>query len=288
VPPRLTVFPPPSAPAYIYKQVPAIERIHRAYEKQFELSLFEWPFFDPQGAREPKEVVAALRGSLQAGGLLVAEAPAVTPLLVAMDRGAPLPDAFVAVGLDPTDATMRSLGLGEVVEAAKRITDSAGRLRQVRGFLAQVVRDEELLERLESEVPWDAVFAFEDWLEEVDQLTLGPFDDVPALILTSAMFPLLAEGETEQVFERIFPNSQAAHLTRYPQGLDNPSTGDELTKVVIPFLDAIAARQTPPQPEVALASVSTELASGGSLGRPNRGWESGPYMWGGVWRLRRR
>ncbi|HET9200498.1 MAG TPA: hypothetical protein VFO84_05930 [Dehalococcoidia bacterium] len=290
---RLTVFPPPQAPPHLYQQVPAIKRIREAYQKRFEVTVFGWPFFDNAGARSPDDVVSTLGDALSPGGFVVAEAPAVTALLVALDNGARRPDAFVAVGLDPTNATMRSLGLGEVVEAAKRITDHEGRLRQVKSFLSDVVGDLALLSELDREVPWEAVFAFEDWIEEVDQLTLGPFEDVIGLVFTSSMFPLLAEGETEHVFQRIFPNSRSAHVEQYPRGLDNPSTGDEVTTVVIPFLESVsaagsngAAVEAPMIPESSLKS-SGEVGAG-SLARPNRSWEAGPYMWGGVWRLRRR
>lgn len=281
--PRLTVFPPPTAPPRLYKRIPAIGRIWEAYEKHFEVTVFDWPFFDPDGAREPQDVVNALHDPLAAGGLVVAEAPAVTPLLLALESGARKPDAFVAVGLDPTGETMRSLGLGEVVEAASRITDSTGRLRQVKSFLAEVVGDPELLSRVETEVPWKAVFSFEDWLEKFDQLTLGPFPEVPALVFTSAMFPLLAEGETEDVFRKIFPRSEVAHLQTYPRSLDNPATGDELAGVAIPFLQSASAELDSGVPRPTVAE-----AAGPTLARPNRSWETGPYMWGGVWRLRRR
>ena len=288
---RLTVFPPLQAPPTLYWQIPAIKRVREAYEKRFDLTVFDWPYFQAGGARTPDDLIAALTGALSTGGLVVAEAPAVTPLLVALDRGARPPDAFVAVGLDPTSATMRSLGLGEVVEAAKRLTDTEGRLRQVKGFLGEVVRDAALLDEVETAVPWQAVFAFEDWLEGFDLLTLGPFDDVPALVLTSSMFPLLAEGETVQVFQRLFPNSTTVHVETYPRGLDKAATGDELTAAVIPFLasassggglmnvDSLADREPP-------AHASEQ--GGATMARPFRGWEAGPYMWGGVWRLRRR
>jgi hypothetical protein len=186
---------------------------------------------------------------------------------------------------------MRSLGLGEVAEAAKRLTDTEGRLRQVRGFLGEVVRDSELLDEAVTAVPWDAVFAFEDWLEEFDLLTLGPFEGVPALVLTSSMFPLLAEGETVHVFQQLFPDSTTSHLETYPRGLENAATGDELARAVIPFLVSASSggglhgQESAPEGEPAgYASAQ----SGASMARPFRGWEAGPYMWGGVWRLRRR
>jgi hypothetical protein len=291
VPPRLTIFPPLQALPNLYWQIPAIKRIGEAYEKRFDVAVFDWPFFAPGGAHAPQDLIAAVHDGLSVGGLVVAEAPAVTPLLVALERGARRPDAFVAVGLDPTNATMRSLGLAEVVEAAKRLTDTEGRLRQVRGFLSEAVRDPELLSEVEKAVPWEAVFAFEDWLEEVDQLQLGPFEDVRALVFTSAMFPLLAEGETEHVFKHLFPNSTAHHVETYPHGLDNPATGDELTRVVIPFLTSVSAGgdfETEDLPVEGEKAVTAADQGGATLARPFRGWEAGPYMWGGVWRLKRR
>jgi hypothetical protein len=287
----LTFFPPLQASPSLYWRIPAIKRIREAYEKRFELVVFDWPFFQAGAGRSPEDLIAALSDALAAGGLIVAEAPAVTPLLVALERGARRPDAFVAVGLDPTSATMRSLGLGEVAEAAKRLTDTEGRLRQVRGFLGEVVRDSELLDEAVTAVPWDAVFAFEDWLEEFDLLTLGPFEGVPALVLTSSMFPLLAEGEIVHVFQQLFPDSTTSHLETYPRGLENAATGDELARAVIPFLVSASSggglhgQESAPEGEPAgYASAQ----SGASMARPFRGWEAGPYMWGGVWRLRRR
>jgi hypothetical protein len=228
------------------RSVPAISTFLDEIEAHFDVDIpatpdpEDAPFPTPQ-APPPGVRPARLREALTGGAHLVAMGWHVPEALIALD-GHDGAGSFVALGFQPTVATLRSAGMGPVADALDRFTAEADRsCYGLTRLLYQGLEETALraiVDDLDRNIDQERRRIYTAWLSSLDQVRDRPWVEVPTLYLHSP----IDLGGVRELFLRIIPHAEVGKLDSFPTRLQETDSGSEAARQVIEFIQRQPAR----------------------------------------------
>jgi hypothetical protein len=198
------------------------------------------PFAKPQ-APAPGARPLTLREALTDGAHLVTMGWQVPEALSALD-GHDGAGSFVALGFQPTTATLRSAGMGPIADALDRFTAEADRsCYGLTRLLYQGLEESALraiVADLDRNIDQERRRVYTAYISNLDQVRDRPRVDVPTLYLHSP----LDLGGVKDLFLRIVPHAEVGKLESFPTRMQETDSGSEAARHVIEFIQRHAAR----------------------------------------------
>ena len=227
------------------RSIPAISAFLDEVEAHFDVDIpitpepdgatVEIPQAPPPGARP-----LTIRDSLAGGAHLVTMGLHVPECLIALD-GRDEAGSFVALGFQPTPATLRSAGMEAVAAALDRFTAGADRsCYGITRLLYQGLDETALraiVDDLDRNIDQERRRVYTAWLSNLDHLRERPRIDVPTLYLHSPM----DLGGVKDLFLRIVPHAEVGKLESFPTRMQDTESGREAAQQVIEFIQRQSA-----------------------------------------------
>jgi hypothetical protein len=245
VPDRLLFVPINLVTAKSCDQVPAIRTALRDLSLHFSVEVYDSPL--RKGATvQPRcsDMAIALRAALTPGCHLVVMGAEVPVALLALD-GVTDVQSFTAAGFSAPTATLRSLGMRALADSSMAMWSNTltGSYQYLRAVMEGASDDEvaRLSHVLDDELDRSRHATFLESIQDLDLVAENPRVEVPTLFLDSTL-PVAGFAEMSDVFRQFVPHAALGTLDIWPRRLHQESTGLDLSRKVVSFIQQGAKR----------------------------------------------
>ena len=223
---------------------PGLRALLTALESTFDLDIYHWPTVKggPDAPPTWQGNADALRSALQPGIHVVDSGTGTALLMLALTRQTEV-RSFTAPGLVTPPATLRSLAMDSLADAAEFVFSMLSSQQYVR-LLMQGATEAQWADAasvMDDDVNWPYARELTKSMPELSLVNERVHVDVPALYLDT---PLTVAGfaEMREVFLRFVPGAETGELKLWPVRMQDQDAGYELAAKVTEFIGRVAAR----------------------------------------------